>query len=96
MLMAMGAKRREERDWLTRQLEDYGLVDTSMLTEEWDFTDAKELIIWTSSAINPSAMQAIHALLAAGYPAGKLKWYRGGMAAWQYWGFTTVRAPGRN
>jgi len=96
MLEKQGAMRREQPGWLTRQLENTGLADTSMLTEEWDFTAAKVLIVWATSATDSSAASAIKALLSAGYPAEKLKWYRGGMAAWQYWGFTTVRTPTRN
>ena len=29
-------------------------------------------------------------LLTLGYPAEKLKWYRGGMQSWEQFGFTTV------
>jgi rhodanese-related sulfurtransferase len=91
MLEELGAKHREKPDWLTQQMENIGLIDASMLSENWDFSDAKDLILWSSSATDNSAATSIKALLTAGYPAQKLKWYRGGMAAWQYWGFTTVK-----
>jgi hypothetical protein len=34
-------------------------------------------------------------LLALGYPAHKLKWYRGGMQSWKSLGLTTVPAAKR-
>jgi rhodanese-related sulfurtransferase len=91
MLERFGAKRRGEIDTVTRMMESVGLGD-DMVTEEWDFTEAQTLVIWTSSAIVPSAETAIRLLFDAGYPASKLKWYRGGLAAWEFWGFNTVSA----
>ena len=94
-LERLGAKRREQPGWLTRQLEAYGLIGNDLRTDSWDFTDASELIVWATSATDNTSAKVIHMLLSAGYPASKLKWYRGGMAAWQYWGFNTVRAAKR-
>ena len=34
----------------------------------------------------------IQVLLGYGYPAEKIKWYRGGMQAWEALGLTTVKA----
>lgn len=95
MLETFGAKRRGEISAVTKLLETIGINDSSMLTDNWDFTEAKELIIWTTSSIDDSAGSAIKALLDAGYPASKLKWYRGGLASWQYWGFNTYRTVSR-
>jgi len=33
----------------------------------------------------------IRTLLTLGYPAHKIKWYRGGMQAWESLGLTTVK-----
>ncbi len=96
MLEALSAKPRGETGWLDRQLERFGLKGDGMLTDTWDFTTAKVLILWTNSANDRSAALAIENLLAVGYPAAKLKWYRGGLASWQYWGFNTVRTVKRN
>jgi len=93
MFIALGAERRDEIGVLDKILEATGIKDTSMLTESWDFTEAKELIIWSNSAIEGAPVVAIEELLVAGYPKKKLKWYRGGMASWQYWGFTTYKKP---
>ncbi len=89
MLLALGAVRRGEISALDKILEATGVTDTSMLTDDWDFNEAKELIVWANSAMNKTPVTAIEILLAAGYPAKKLKWYRGGLASWQYWGFNT-------
>lgn len=91
----LGAKRREAPGWFRQQLEDYGLAGNGLQSGEWDFTEAKELIVWGIAPTSGVPAQVIDILLAAGYPASKLKWYRGGMAAWQYWGFTTVGTPKR-
>lgn len=91
----LGAKRRETPGWFMQQLETFGLAGNELLTAEWDFTGAKDLIVWSTGATEPTPAKFIDILLSAGYPASKIKWYRGGMAAWQYWGFTTVRAPKR-
>ncbi len=95
MLEVLGAERRGETGWLDRQLETIGLTGNGMLTKDWDFTHAKTLILWGNSATDATSITAIKLLLSAGYPATKLKWYRGGMASWQYWGFTTVRTAKR-
>ena len=89
MLIALGAERRDNINMLDNVLELIGIKDASMLTDKWDFTEAKELVLWNNSAIEGSSAIAIKALLDAGYPATKLKWYRGGLASWQYWGFNT-------
>lgn len=89
MLIALGAQRRGEVSVLDKLLENTGIKDSSMLTDDWDFSEAKELVVWANSAIDRSSVVAIEELLAAGYPAEKLKWYRGGLASWQYWGFNT-------
>lgn len=95
VLEGFGAKRRESPGWFMQQLEEYGLVGNGLRTADWDFTDAKELIIWNLGPTSGVPAKVIEILLSAGYPASKIKWYRGGMAAWQYWGFTTVSAPKR-
>lgn len=95
LMQSLGAERRGEVSWFTQQLETYGLADTSLLSDQWDFTKAMDLIIWSNGPLDGSAAKAIDALVAAGYPPHKIGWYRGGMPAWQYWGFNTVKAVKR-
>lgn len=43
--------------------------------------------MWCSQSTN-----IVHSLLRLGYPAHRLKWYRGGMQSWESVGLSTVRA----
>ncbi len=55
-----------------------------------DFSNAKTLVIFCNGAWCPQSTENIKLLLKKGYPAEKLKWYRGGMQAWVGFGLTTV------
>ena len=57
----------------------------------WSFSAAKTLILFCNGAWCGQSSTNIKALLELGYPATKLKWYRGGMQAWEQLGFTTVK-----
>jgi rhodanese-related sulfurtransferase len=57
---------------------------------EYDFSDAKTLLLYCNGAWCGQSPTAIRALLEIGYPAKKLKYYRGGMQAWQLLGLTTI------
>ena len=57
---------------------------------EYDFTHAKTLLLYCNGAWCGQSPTAIRALLEIGYPAKKLKYYRGGMQAWQLLGLTTI------
>ena len=57
---------------------------------QWDFQQAKELLMFCSAVWSDDTARATRALLALGYPADKLKYYRGGMQAWRLQGLTTV------
>lgn len=56
----------------------------------WDFAGAKTLALWCNGPWCDQSSRAIKALLRLGYPAAKLKYYRGGMQAWKLLGLTTV------
>lgn len=55
-----------------------------------DFSGAFDLVIFGSGADDGQAPEALLSLLDAGYPATKLKYYRGGVSAWQALGLTLV------
>jgi rhodanese-related sulfurtransferase len=93
MFNALGVKPRGETSWLTRQMENVGLADTSEVTDTLDFTNAKDLVIWGDAQTDVNARYAIRSLLDAGYPAHKIRWYHGGIASWTFWGFTTYSEP---
>jgi rhodanese-related sulfurtransferase len=64
------------------------------LGELWSFSAAKTLILFCNGAWCGQSPTNIKALLELGYPAPRLKWYRGGMQAWEQLGFTTVKEGG--
>jgi len=58
----------------------------------WDYSPAKTLVLYCNGMWCSQSTTAIERLLHYGYPAKKLKWYRGGMQNWENLGLTTVRA----
>lgn len=56
----------------------------------WNFQNAKTLIFYCNGPWCGQSPTNIRALLNLGYPAEKLKWYRGGMQSWKSLGLTTV------
>ena len=57
---------------------------------EWNFDNARELMLFCNGLWCGQSPRAIKALIEDGYPAEKLYWYRGGMQSWQLLGLTTV------
>ena len=57
---------------------------------EWDFSNAKEILLYCNGAWCGQSPTAINALIEVGYPESKMKYYRGGMQAWQLLGLTTI------
>lgn len=66
------------------------LFGTRDVQGNWDFTDAKELLLFCNGAWCGQSPTAIRAMIALGYPPEKLHYYRGGMQMWQLGGFTTL------
>jgi len=89
-LKDFGAKPRGEVGAFTRFLEKWGLIDATFKTDNWDFSEAKDLVLWCNGPACGQSPRAIRGLLAAEYPPEKIKYYRGGMQLWQLWGLTTV------
>ena len=56
----------------------------------WDFTNAETILLYCNGAWCGQSPTAIKALMDIGYPEEKMKYYRGGMQAWQLLGFTTI------
>lgn len=56
----------------------------------WDFSGAKTLVLFCNGMWCGQSPANIKTLLRLGYPPHKLKWYRGGMQAWQSLGLTIV------
>jgi len=58
-----------------------------------DFSKAKTLVMFCNGMWCGQSPNNIMSLLKMGYPAEKIKWYRGGMQDWEVLGLTTV--PGK-
>ncbi len=56
----------------------------------WDFSGAKTLVMYCNGMWCGQSPRNIKTLLKFGYPAHKIKWYRGGMQDWEVLGLTTV------
>ncbi len=89
-LEKFGAKERGDIGFFTALLEKWGIVDTQYKTEDWDFTEAKDLVLFCNGPDCGQSPRAIRGLLATDYPGDKIKYYRGGMRMWEFWGITTV------
>ena len=88
---SLGAVERDEVNPALRMMEEFGLFGGNQKSESWDFTEAKELLLWCNGPWCGQSPRAIRALIKAGYPAEKLYYYRGGMQMWQSLGLTTVK-----
>ncbi len=89
-LVDFGARPRVKEDGLKGLLEEWGVVKDELKTERWDFTAAKDLVLWCNGPTCGQSPRAIRGLVTAGYPPSKIRYYRGGMALWQFLGLTTV------
>jgi rhodanese-related sulfurtransferase len=56
----------------------------------WDYSDAKTLVMFCNGMWCGQSPNNIRNLLKFGYPADKLKWYRGGLQDWEILGLSTV------
>jgi len=57
----------------------------------WDFSNAKTLVMFCNGMWCGQSPNNIKSLLKIGYPAHKIKWYRGGMQDWSILGLSTVK-----
>ncbi|RXK07826.1 rhodanese-like domain-containing protein [Halarcobacter bivalviorum] len=69
-------------------LEMIGVKEVS--AGKYDFTDAKELLLFCNGAWCPQSTFAIENLIKIGYPQEKISWYRGGMYSWKMLNLTTT------
>lgn len=76
------------RDEILRAL---GARDTN---GNWDFSSVFTLTLFCNGPWCEQSTRAIKALMSAGYPAEKLKYYRGGMQNWLMLGLTTTNSAG--
>ena len=85
----MGVERRKEMDrggyWT--DLKDVLGIEKKP-DPFWDFSSAKELLLWCNGMWCGQSPRAIQGLLKLGYPAEKIHYYRDGMQGWLILGLT--------
>jgi len=57
----------------------------------WNYSEAKTLVMFCNGMWCGQSPNNIKNLLKFGYPAHKIKWYRGGMQDWEVLGLSTVK-----
>ncbi|WP_432473920.1 rhodanese-like domain-containing protein [Amphritea sp. HPY] len=77
----------DEQESLEDTLDDFGVEITGAKT---DFNNARTLVMFCNGYWCGQTPAMGRALLNAGYPEDKLKYYRGGMQAWTSLGLTVV------
>jgi len=68
-------------------VDQFGIVENEGV---FNFNDAKTLVLYCNGMWCGQSPASIKTLLSFGYPANKIKWYRGGMQSWSNLGLTTV------
>ena len=66
----------------------FGAVELEGL---WDYSNARTLVLFCNGMWCGQSPTNIKILLKFGYPAHKIKWYRGGMQNWSNLGLTTLK-----
>lgn len=66
----------------------FGVTESEGL---FNYSKAKTLVMFCNGMWCGQSPNNIRNLLKFGYPAHKIKWYRGGMQNWENLGFTTVK-----
>jgi len=93
-LEKVGGVRRSEVGTVTRGFEHamapLGLFGANLKTDTWDFSNAKELVLWCNGPWCGQSPRAIKGLIDHGFPPEKISYYRGGMQMWRILGLTVV------
>lgn len=75
--------------------ESLSQLGVTELDDGWDFSQAKQAVLWCNGPWCGQSPTAIRGLLSIGYPVGKLLYYRGGMQLWQVFGLPVVTPDGQ-
>jgi len=69
----------------------YQTLGVAIHEKKFDFTNAKEILLFCNGSWCTQSPRAIETLLEVGYPPRKIKWYRGGITAWGSVGLTLIK-----
>ncbi len=73
---------------IAESLETFGAKETA---KGWDFSKVKTIYLFCNGMWCGQSPLGIEGLIGEGFPANKIKWYRGGMQDWEVLGLTTVK-----
>ncbi len=76
-----------DKETIGKILELLGAKKTS---SGYDFSNAKELIVFCNGVWDDQSTRLIKGLIKNGYPSNKIVWYRDGFQGWKLLGLTTV------
>lgn len=91
-LAKLGVMRGESVNWTDsthKSLDDFGQHARKF---NWDFSRAKDILLFCNGPWCDQSPRAIHALAKFGYPVNKMYYYRGGMQDWLLLGLS-VEVP---
>ncbi|MFV2056252.1 MAG: rhodanese-like domain-containing protein [Thiohalomonadales bacterium] len=91
-LLNVSKKTTKDNIYWSRLKEFFGYDVGAAGMGNWDFSKAKDVLLWCNGMWCGQSPRAIRNLLKLGYPAKKIYYYRGGMQSWQLLGLT-VRIP---
>ena len=74
----------------TRITDDLGLLGCEPDFDGWDCTAARPVALFCNGLWCGQSPTAIRAMIAAGYPAERIFYYRGGMQSWRVLGLTVT------
>jgi rhodanese-related sulfurtransferase len=71
-------------------LDELGQLGCEPDFEGWDCTEAKSAALFCTGSWCGQSPTAIRSMIAAGYPADRISYYRGGMQVWRMLGLTVT------
>ncbi|NNU80155.1 rhodanese-like domain-containing protein [Halovulum dunhuangense] len=80
----------------TQAVDELGRLGCEPDFDGWDCTNAAEVALFCNGIWCGQSPTAIRAMIAAGFPAERMHWYRGGMQVWRLLGLTVTGANGAN
>ena len=87
----LNSKQGADEITIEETLELFGGIKKS---QDWDFSQAKSLVLWCNGPWCGQSPTAIEGLIAHGYPREKIYYYRGGMQLWRVFGLPVVSPEG--
>lgn len=78
----------------TQMTDDLARLGCEIDFDGWDCTDARPVALFCNGIWCGQSPTAIRAMIAAGYPADRIFWYRGGMQVWRLLGLTVAGGQG--